>query len=79
MFRLTFTSFRTISRAATCLSQTQRHFIQKSSAQSNEKTVLSTIPIGNINKQDKSNCISIQFLCKINEYDRNHSFVYYIK
>jgi len=79
MFRLTFTSFRTISRAATCLSHAQRHFVQKSSAQSNENTILSTIPIGNTNKQDKSKCISIRFLCKMNEYDGNHSFVHYIK
>ncbi len=58
MFRLTLTRFITTSSVTTYLPHAQRRYFQKSSFQSDENSVLSTIPIGNKNKESDRYLVS---------------------
>ena len=58
MFRLICTRFIINSRTTTYLSPKQQQCFHKPSVQSNENIVLSTVILGNINKQDSTNLIA---------------------
>lgn len=78
MFRLAFRRLVTTSRVAInstkLITNHQRYFLRNFSSESNTKIPESKIPLANINNEDSSPRMGIQFRCKVCDHTLQKTF-----